>query len=277
MSTTVAVWSITYVVHSTLLIGSIWLATRWIRSASVRDTLWKVALTGGIVTASVQTFVPVERFVPPAAPVRVTFGPDAFERMAPALAEATIVNRSEPARETPAPLLARRPSARTIAFGAWCFVASVLLLRIALGHARFLRFMRGRTELLAGPERERLDRVRAQAGLHRPVRLAQSCSLASPIAMLGWEIVIPASFGRLSDEQRDTILAHEVSHLMRRDPLWLTIGEVIKAVLFFQHSTGSSRRRRRRRRSSCATTPRSCRRDSRRRSPKRSRSSRRLP
>ena len=231
MSTTVAVWSVTYLVHSTLLIGSVWIAVRWIRSASLRDTLWKVALVGGIVGASVQTFVPVERFVPPAAPVRVTFDRTAFERVVPALTEATIVDRPELVTDTPAPAV---PSARTLTLAAWCLIASILLLRIAVGHARFLRLLRDRTELLSGPERERLDRICRRAGLSRPVRLTQSRALASPVAMLGWEIVLPTSFDRLTDEQRETILTHELAHLLRRDPLWLTIGEAIKAVLFFQ-------------------------------------------
>jgi beta-lactamase regulating signal transducer with metallopeptidase domain len=233
MSAMVAVWSITYLLHSTLLIALVWGAARWIRSASVRDTLWKVALVGGIVTASVQTFAPVERFVPPAGPVRVTFDRSAFERVAPALAEPVVRDRSEPASEAPASLL-RLPPARTLAFGAWCLVAFVLLLRIAIGHRRFLRFVRDRTELLSGPERERLDRTCRRAGVSRPVRLTQTPELVSPVAMLGWEIVIPASFDRLSADQRETILAHELSHLVRRDPLWLTLGEAIKAVLFFQ-------------------------------------------
>jgi len=41
--TSLLVWTVTYLVHSTLLITAVWATSRWVRSASARDTLWKVA------------------------------------------------------------------------------------------------------------------------------------------------------------------------------------------------------------------------------------------
>lgn len=51
-----ASWLATYWIHSALLIGAVWLATRrWgVRSPSARDGLWKLALVGGLATATVQ-------------------------------------------------------------------------------------------------------------------------------------------------------------------------------------------------------------------------------
>ena len=226
MSATIAVWGVTYLLHSTLLIGIVWLAVLRIRSASVRDTLWKVALVGGIVTASAQTLVPVER----SAPVRMTFDRDAFERVAPVIAESDVFIRGEVGDKTDSAL-----SQEAVLFSVWGLVALLLLARIAVGHGRFLRAVGDRVEVVTGPERARLDALCRRAGVRRLVRLTASESLVSPVAMLRWEIVIPAGvFARLSEDQRDTILAHELGHLLRRDPLWLTAGEVIKAVLFFQ-------------------------------------------
>jgi beta-lactamase regulating signal transducer with metallopeptidase domain len=226
MSTTIAVWSVTYLLHSTLLIGLIWIASRWVRSASVRDTLWKVALCGGIVTASVQTFMPVERFVPPAASARVTFNAEVFERVAPVMVE--------PAKAA-ASAGVSMPSREVFFLSAWILVTFALGVRIVVGHKRFLSAVGDRVEIVTGPERERLDRLCRRARVRRLVRLTESPALVSPVAMLGWEVVIPAGvFAKLSDEQKDTILAHELSHLLRRDPLWLTFGELVKAALFFQ-------------------------------------------
>jgi hypothetical protein len=110
-----------------------------------------------------------------------------------------------------------------------------LLLRIVLGHRRFLAALGPRVELVTGPDREMLDRLCARGGLSRPVRLTQARGLASPVAMLGFEIVLPASLlARLEEGQRATILAHELGHLVRRDPMWLLAGETIQAVFFFQ-------------------------------------------
>src|SRR5258705_13760650 len=48
-------WLATYAVHSTLLLGVVALLTAFvIRREAWRDTLWKVALLGGLVTASLQ-------------------------------------------------------------------------------------------------------------------------------------------------------------------------------------------------------------------------------
>ncbi|HJQ97745.1 MAG TPA: hypothetical protein VJ826_05480, partial [Candidatus Polarisedimenticolaceae bacterium] len=97
MSTMIAVWSVTYLLHSTLLIGLIWIASRWVRSASARDTLWKVALCGGIVTATVQTFSPVEKLVPSVETMRVTFDAEAVELVAPALTPRALETAASPA------------------------------------------------------------------------------------------------------------------------------------------------------------------------------------
>ena len=48
-------WLLTYAVHSTVLILAVWLLTATvIRSHTTRDTLWKLALVGGVFTATLQ-------------------------------------------------------------------------------------------------------------------------------------------------------------------------------------------------------------------------------
>lgn len=212
-------WSVTYLMHSALLIALATLAARFIRSASVRDTLWKIALLGGIATATLQNSLPIERALPEAAPQRMT------------------ITVAEPVEVPPAERSAPSPSsdaARAIA-GAWAGIALLLCARIVAGRRRFLRIVAGRTEILTGTARTMLDAVAERAGYARPVRLTACDTIGSPVAMLGWEIVVPARvFARLSEEQQETILAHEMGHLLRRDPLWLTIAECVKALLFFQ-------------------------------------------
>ncbi len=57
-------WLLTYLVHSTLLLGGTWAAVRWLplRSLRWKDRLWKLALVGGLVTASVQVGARLEPF-----------------------------------------------------------------------------------------------------------------------------------------------------------------------------------------------------------------------
>ena len=49
-------WLLTYALHSTVLLGVAALLTaRWVRGEAWRETLWKAALVGGLVTATVQS------------------------------------------------------------------------------------------------------------------------------------------------------------------------------------------------------------------------------
>jgi bla regulator protein blaR1 len=52
--TLMAGWVLTYLVHSTVLIGAVWVATElnWVRAPEARDFLWKFALVAGVVSAT---------------------------------------------------------------------------------------------------------------------------------------------------------------------------------------------------------------------------------
>ncbi len=49
-------WGVTYLIHSTLLIGGLWVALKLFRVADhgTRETLWKTALVGGLLTSGLQ-------------------------------------------------------------------------------------------------------------------------------------------------------------------------------------------------------------------------------
>ena len=54
-------WLLTYLLHSTLLLGAAWLLTaRWVRLPAWRDLVWKVALVGGLVTSLLQGALDIE-------------------------------------------------------------------------------------------------------------------------------------------------------------------------------------------------------------------------
>lgn len=196
-------WGITYLIHSTLLISAVWLACRVLRSTSARETLWKIALVAPLITAT----------IPPIRPVQA----DGLKPVS------TVGSRQVPSVGTgfspsrPSPL-----DIPKIAKDLWMAGAALLLLRLLIGRALLTRALRDRVPL----EHDLLP---------AHIRLTESAAITSPIAMPGWEIVVPrGTFARLNDEQQKTILAHEIAHLQRRDPLWLLAGETIKALLFVQ-------------------------------------------
>src|SRR5438045_6555480 len=87
-------WLLTYVIHSTVLLGIAWLVTRRRRlEPAASDLVWKVALLAGLVTGTIQSrrelrtppammlpaaaaFQPVAPVNQPATPALATYKPD---------------------------------------------------------------------------------------------------------------------------------------------------------------------------------------------------------
>src|SRR3989442_14692780 len=88
-------WLLTYLIHSTVLLGVAWLVTRRRRlEPAASDLLWKVALLASLVTGTVQSrlqlstpaavTLPVAT-LPPAAPVSAPAAPAAQGPLTPGL------------------------------------------------------------------------------------------------------------------------------------------------------------------------------------------------
>jgi beta-lactamase regulating signal transducer with metallopeptidase domain len=61
LTTALSAWLVTYLLHSTLLLGGAWLFSATVRRAAdeIREAVWKAALVGGVVTATLQVVVGV--------------------------------------------------------------------------------------------------------------------------------------------------------------------------------------------------------------------------
>ena len=223
-----ASWLLTYLVHSTLLLLAAWLITSWARtSLTVRDILWKCALVGGLGTATVQITVAREplggqlRLAPRTSSsgptMRVTMRDDAGG---------------------PARFLLTRPRGTRWTAGLavlWLTSSGAGLLWLTIGHARTLRGLGQRTTLDGTPIAARMRTLLASARVNRTVELTASATLASPVALMGNEICLPRrALYELEPNEQDGMLAHEVAHLVRRDPQWLMVARVMEIVFFMQ-------------------------------------------
>jgi HEAT repeat protein len=75
------------------------------------------------------------------------------------------------------------------------------------------------------------------------VRLTSSATISSPVALGLGEICVPdAALTDLDADQQRGLLAHELAHLARRDPLWLDCASIIERVFFFQPLNRLARR-----------------------------------
>jgi HEAT repeat protein/beta-lactamase regulating signal transducer with metallopeptidase domain len=238
----VIAWLMTYALHSTLLLGGVWVLTRrgWIRSHQLRDLFWKTALIGGLVTATTQSAL--LRYV----------GEQGLPL--PAARSALVIPRAGlpmPLRQLRSPA-DRAESASTpaggvdwaaVLLGVWSLGALLGLGAFGLGHLRLSRRL-GRREMVDDPVLvAALNALRTEAGIHRPVRLTSSPALGSPVALGRSEICIPAAvIATLDRAQQRSVLAHELAHLVRSDPFWLAASCVIERAFFFQPLNRVARR-----------------------------------
>ncbi len=151
-------WALTYVVHSTLLVVAAAIVTRtpWGRAARTRDAIWKCALVGGLLTATLQQAIggPVSLAMPVLAPD----SPGAVET-------ALSADQGQTIRVFHGlPWLAL----------AWAATSSLAALRLGRGWMQMRRAAGRRRVLTGGPLRRELDVILREAGITRRVTL--SCS-----------------------------------------------------------------------------------------------------
>ncbi len=110
-----------------------------------------------------------------------------------------------------------------------------------LGLARFgWRFVRLHRRLRSGPAvsephlRQMVEALTQAAGTRAPIRLTTSATCAVPLALAGRQVVVPHRFLQLDAEQQHAALAHEVAHVVRRDPAWRVVAGVLERAFFFQ-------------------------------------------
>ena len=245
-------WLLTYALHSTIFLGAAWLLAGRAKSHPVRDVIWKTALFGGFITATGQTVLalnPLAGRVTLSAASETSAGlrPIAsFEDASGALAARTVATesaeRTDPAAGTPA--AAPRIPGRTLMVLGWAAVAVALVGVYGLQRRLFARRIAGRRPVMTHPLAEMLEVLSAEVGIVRPIRLSASPALASPVALGSSEIAIPeAALTDLDPDQQRGMLAHELAHLERRDPAWLTAACLAERIAFFQPLNRLARRR----------------------------------
>lgn len=127
----------------------------------------------------------------------------------------------------------------------WSGIGLIGLLGLLGSWTCLRRRMLGRTLLRDGSLVEALDRVRRRAGVRRHVRLSISPRITSPFStgLFRPEVCVPSAvLTALTRSQQEALLAHELAHLVRRDPAWFGLGYLIETLLFFQPLNRLARR-----------------------------------
>jgi beta-lactamase regulating signal transducer with metallopeptidase domain len=242
---TLVAWLATGAIHSAVLIAAAWalcaglarVARDRASLAAARERLWKLALFGGIAAATLSSAG--------AGAWHVRVGIPAPDLATGALETASI--GTLPGAMVPSPSGATDPlEGHGIGIPRFWLevVAGLWLAGVAIGSAAWMRDrrklsrrLRGRERIDSGPAFELLEDLRRRSGVRIDVVLSRAPALATPITLgiLRPEICIPprAETGLLRDEL-EALLAHELAHAQRRDPLLLSLCRAVEVLLFFQ-------------------------------------------
>jgi HEAT repeat protein/beta-lactamase regulating signal transducer with metallopeptidase domain len=258
LSSSVLAWLLTYLIHSTVLLGLALLLTRlraW--PPVVMDLMWKTALVGGLVTASVQLALEVRPAgsvaLRPAVELPASVAPSQADEPHAAVRPHDVQRDGGVLPSTPASASASvgataassasRSSLHTVAVLAWWLVALALGLAYAARRLILVGRIGDRDAVHDDRLLAELDLLTREAGLRRRPRLTSTARISSPIALGVAEICVPeTALTELDLEQQRSMLAHELAHLARRDPLWLAFASVVERVLWIQPLNRVARR-----------------------------------
>ena len=256
-ATPALVWLSTYLLHSTVLLGAAWALSRLpaLAGPATQDALWKAAILGGVVTASVFAGGGgwAEWDVLPAATPDVPAAEAAFSTVV--TDEAFVLHDFSAgegfvfAEPSPMPAGSDAPlqplSVPALLGLLWALGATIEGLRRTRHHRRFLDALGIRARVEEGDAPLVLADLAHRAGVRRPVRLTTSAVLRSPVALDGWrraEVCVPGAALALPPAELRALLAHEVAHLARRDPAWLGVFALVESLLWMQPLNRLARR-----------------------------------
>ena len=215
-------WLLTYLVHSTLLLGAAFFLAPRFKSHRIREVLWKTTLFGGFITATGQSLL---QLTPLAGKVTVaterTVRPVETKRSAePVPADTRSVEHSVGSVESVGSSSGRPDifaSREQMLVVSWALMAACLLCVYLARRVRFARRIAARRGVSESAIGVMLADLCSAAGITRRVRLTASTRLPSPVALGRSEIAVP-----------EAALPRLVAGLKRRKvPYAAVIGEVV--------------------------------------------------
>ena len=244
ISSSLLAWLLTYLIHSTALLGIAWLVTRGRRlEPAASDLLWKVALLAPLITGTIQSRL--ELSTPAAVRLPVATAPATEAPEPPGLrptagtAGGSPLGRPGSAEPTAPPGV----SLPLVAVLLWGVIALGSSLYYVARRLILVGRLADRRPVSDGPLAATLAELRQTTGYRRRVHLTMARTISSPVALGLSEICVPElALSELGMEQQRSMLAHELAHLARRDSLWLAGASLIERFFFFQPLNRLARR-----------------------------------
>ncbi len=221
--------------QSTVFVGVCWGATLLLKknSASIRHWVWLVASLKFLLPFSVLVGLGANlasmadvRLAQPEWPALQRIGRP-FEALSPTAVDSRSSSEPEPKESPLKPWLLA---------GGWLFGVSTVVIWRAARWRRLTALIGKATRLNAGRELDTLQRLQARYGLTSRVRLASSNAMLEPglRGVLRPLLLLPDGItARLDGEQLETIIAHELCHVRRRDNLFAVLHVIVETIFWF--------------------------------------------
>jgi len=237
---TLGSWLLSFLLHSALWCGGALLLLRLRPSwpAQARDFLVKGAVLGGFLTATLPFLLaPMGLSTPMASLPLTTVASESMMVELPLLP-------GQASWQEPLQLEVQLASEQggpvwwlQTLLGLWLFGGLVALTRFVSSRRRLREILRGREELVDGQLAQSVQGLLAALPPACRPRVYLSDSLEVPIAHGLWrpEVVLPRRLlSELSLPAQRSVVAHEIGHLVRRDPLWLLTLDMVGRVFWLQ-------------------------------------------
>jgi bla regulator protein blaR1 len=223
------------------------------RSVSLKDVVWRGVLVAALAMPFLGLYTPMVRVpVPiPAIQTRPSAVPAQYAQrgMSPETGTATILLGSTDAGAPavnlrPAPLVQGGPAAvgnsesipwPVVFVATYLFIAALLFVRVLTGAVLGARLARSATPIGDAAARRDLAASAHRAGLRRQPLLAESEALVVPVTVgvLRPAVLLPTSWREWETGKLAAVVAHEVSHVSRRDALMQRLALIHRAVFWF--------------------------------------------
>lgn len=219
-------------------------------SADVRHRAWAAALVAALLLPGFAAALPAwspawgaaASPVTTAAPAVVAFVPSETTTNAPAAEPAIAVTSDAGVASTETPTAAPEVAAAPSSFSwlrllavVWLLGAVLSLAPVAAGLISLARLGRRACRNASPRLNAALARAQRDLGMQRPVRLWMSGERSMPMTW-GWlrpVVLLPADAELWTDARLHAVLAHELAHVERRDPLVRLVAQLARAAYWF--------------------------------------------
>src|SRR5438093_8995895 len=244
LASSLLAWLLTYLIHSSVLLGVAWLVTRRRRlEPAASDLLWKVALLASLMTGTIQSRLELSTPASVALPVATLPQAALLNQPAAPASDAGNPGVRRAVRDAAGASVSRAPSLPLVVVLVWGAIALGWCLHYVARRLILFGRLADRRAVTDGPLAATLAELQRTAGYRRRVHLTMARTIPSPVALGPSGICVPElALSDLGAEQQPSLLAHELAHLARRDSLWLAGASLMERCFFFQPLNRLARR-----------------------------------